>query len=114
MDGGIIFPIILLYGVISLEIKRNHPDADQETKRIRPVKITSRFFKANNIPEIGLSCRDCINSYFDVRLNRGDCKYEMGRDGHRRLDCCSYCGKVRPIVKGLTIIGRVKTLGKKL
>ncbi len=65
-------------------------------------------------PAIGSSCRDCINFYYGVQLSKSDCRYSINSDGHRRLGVCAYCGKTRPIVEGLTMSGKMKTIGKKI
>ena len=64
-------------------------------------------------PSVGHACRDCLNSFFDIHLDSKDCKYERGADGHRERGKCMYCEKTKPIVVGLTIVGRIKMLGKK-
>lgn len=63
-------------------------------------------------PAVGKACRDCINFYYKIHLSRADCKYTMRDDGHRERGICEYCGMKRPIVKGLTMLGKVKAIGK--
>ena len=111
-----------------MEIKRHRPAVDGQ----QPLAETQRFAPANreqetprrrqetprqrqeDYPLIGLSCRDCINYFYGVSLSRSDCKYEMRKDGHRRQGRCSYCDKIRPIVEGLTLTGKVKIIGKRI
>ena len=118
-----------------MEIKRHRPAVDGQ----QPLAETQRFAPANreqetprrrqeaprqrqeaprqrqdDYPLIGSSCRDCINYFYGVSLSRSDCKYEMRKDGHRRQGRCSYCDKIRPIVEGLTLTGKVKTIRKRI
>ena len=52
-------------------------------------------------------CRRCINDYFNVNLEPGDCRY----DGEY-LQFCQVCEQMRHIVVGLSFSGKLKLMMK--
>ncbi len=58
-------------------------------------------------PDVGNACLDCMNHYYDVSLTWSDCK----SDGV--MAKCSYCGRIKPLVTRLTIMGKFKMKGRK-
>lgn len=61
-------------------------------------KIRNRF--GNNI------CRKCINEVYQTDLSHRDCEYEM------YPSTCPRCKKVKNIVCGLSLRGKLKLMGK--
>ena len=87
----------------SLNIKNGRPVVENG------IKIAHREFVSIK-DMFGKSCRDCINDFQNLNLSREDCKYKKMDDGHRVRGRCEFCEKTRPLVVGLKLSGKLKSL----
>ena len=98
------------------EVKTDGQSVPQTTTKYvpvaeHPVADTSHTQKIL-VPNLGNACLDCLNNYYDVKLMPKDCKISLRADGNLEVGKCVYCQRIRPIVTGLRLSGKIKMMGK--